>query len=62
MVIETNKRLYVGGLSEDVTTEELSKKFEKFGVVGKVDIHKKKNITGNQTFLHLRFITNVFIS
>lgn len=46
MVVETNKRLYVGGLNENVTTEALSKKFEKFGVVGQVDIHKKKNITG----------------
>ena len=47
MSLETNKRLYIGGLSEYVTTEALTKKFKKFGVVGQVDIHKKKNITGN---------------
>ena len=47
----TSKKLFVGGLSNDVTQEMLMKKFKTFGKVASVDIHKKKSLTG---FVHIQ--------
>jgi len=47
-----HKRLFVGNLFPEVTSDDLEKKFSSFGEVSKIEIKTKKDIDGNvaQTF------------
>ena len=40
------KRLFIGGLSEDVSASDLSKRFSKFGSIQSVDIKVKRDDKG----------------
>jgi len=40
------KRLYVGGLAENITEEELCDRFNRFGDVTNIDVRSKHDILG----------------
>ena len=41
-----NKRLYLGGLQEPCSTDEIEKLFNKFGVVSNVNVSVKRDSKG----------------
>ena len=40
------QRLFVGGLFDGITTDDLKKRFEKFGKIDEVDLREKKDAEG----------------
>ncbi|KAG5673317.1 hypothetical protein PVAND_003377 [Polypedilum vanderplanki] len=52
---EERKVVYIGGLTEDVTKEDLRRNFLKYGTIKKISIHAKQDVNGNLRFGFITF-------
>ncbi|KAK3101618.1 hypothetical protein FSP39_004913 [Pinctada imbricata] len=58
-IMETERRLFVGGLFSDVKEADLRQKFSRYGAIKDVEIRKKKEIDGktDKTFAYINLNT-----